>query len=181
MGRRQGSGRWICRGGWSSSRRRSSRVTRGIAARATDSAAPCPADPLRAAVDAVVTALEIPVPYGAVEIDRGLFEALEEVQVERAVVDGVSDLHPDPVPDERQDVAQRVHRAVHAVADAVAHGQRRQERQDQVRPRPQAPLAQRLTEVHLGLLEAELLLGDVEEPPDTQGAVDQEASELDAE
>src|SRR5262249_7844760 len=129
---------------------------------------------LLAAVDEVVAALQIAVAHGAVHVDGRLLEALVEIEVQRAVVDRVADLHGEPIPDERQHVAQRIHRPVHPVADAVAHGERWQERQDQVWPRSQSPLAERLAEIDLGLLQPELLLGDVPEPAEPERAVDEE-------
>src|SRR3972149_861803 len=75
-------------------------------------------------LDELLPATEVAVAHGAVHVDHALLETLEELEVQRAVVDGVTDLHPEAVPDERQHVAQRIHRAVHGLADPVTDGQR---------------------------------------------------------
>src|SRR3977135_1414476 len=54
----------------------------------------------RRALDHVLAALELAVPHRAVEIDRGLLEALVEIQVERPVVDHAAHLQAARRPDE---------------------------------------------------------------------------------
>src|SRR5215470_8404582 len=134
-----------------------------------------PSRPLFA--DQAEPALQVGVTDGAVHVDHALFEALEEVQVERALVDDVANPHGEPI-DERQEVRQRVHRCVHGLADAVADGQRLQEGDDHVGARSHAPEAQRLTEVFAALEDAKDVLGRIEEAADAGRAVDQKATEL---
>src|SRR2546422_7251022 len=123
-------------------------------------------------LDHVVPALEIEMPHRAVEVDRRLFDAREEVEVQRPIVDGVSRLHTD-LAQERDVVRQRVHRAVHALADAVANGRRSEQRQDEIRTGRDAPEAERLTEVFLARAEPGALAG-VEQPAETERAVEHE-------
>src|SRR5882724_3180153 len=77
-------------------------------------------------------ALQVRVTDGAVHVDHALFEALEQVQVERALVDDIAHLHGQPVPDERQEVGERVHQTVDRLSDPVADRQRLQERHDDI-------------------------------------------------
>src|SRR6266542_1445206 len=130
-------------------------------------------------LDQLLTALEVPVPHRAVEVDRGVLEALVEIEVERALVERVSGRHAQLVPKEGDVVVERVDGAVRREADAIAHGQRRQEREHQVGAGPDTPLAERLSEVGPLGLEGEFLLRDVEEAPHAQGRVDQETAHLD--
>src|SRR3989442_1481252 len=89
--------------------------------------------------DHLLPASEIAVSHGAVHVDHALLEALEQVEVQRAVVHRVAGLHTHPCPEERQHVGQRIHRPVDGLADPVTHRQRREERQDQARAGPAAP------------------------------------------
>src|SRR5262249_45025646 len=121
-------------------------------------------------LDHLLPALEVEMPHRAVEVDRRLFDAREEVVVQCPIVDGISHLHAD-LADERDDVRQRVHRAVHALADAVANGRRSEQRQDEIRTSRDTPEAERLTEVFLAGFEPGALPGG-EQPADTEGAVE---------
>src|SRR6267142_276559 len=123
-------------------------------------------------------ALQVRVTDGAVHVQRALFEALEQVQVERALVDDVAHLHAQAVPDERQDVGERVHRTVDRLPDAVADRQRLQERHDDVPAGSRAVDTQRLSEVFTALQNTEHVLGRIEETPDARRAVDEEARHL---
>src|SRR5438034_9919919 len=73
-------------------------------------------------------ALQVGVTDGAVHVDRALFEALEQVQVERSLVDDVAHLHTHAVPDERQEIGERFHQTVDRLADPLTDRQRLQER-----------------------------------------------------
>src|SRR5262249_20198281 len=133
---------------------------------------------LAAFLDQASAALQIAVAHRAVEIDGRLLDALEEIEVERAIVDGVAHLHGEGVGEERDVVVERVHGAVRTVADAIAHGEGRQEGQHEVRPGPYAPDSQRLAEVGTLPLQPHLLPCDVEQPTDAEGGVDDEAPHL---
>src|SRR2546425_889893 len=124
-------------------------------------------------LDHLLPASEIAVSHGAVHIDHALLEALEQVEVQRAIVQRVAGLHAPPCPEKRKHVGERIHRAVDGLADPVTHRQRREERQDQVRGGPCAPDAKRLAEGLAALLGLPVLCS-VEEPADTEGAGDQE-------
>src|SRR5213596_1853893 len=123
--------------------------------------------------DHLLPTSEIAVSHGAVHVDHALLEALEQVEVKRAVGHRVAGLHTHPYPEERQHAGQRIHRPVDGLADPVTHRQRREERQDQVRAGPCAPDAKRLAEVLAALLDLPVLRS-VEEPADAEGAVYQE-------
>ena len=115
--------------------------------------------------------------HGAVHVDHALLEALEELEVERAVVHGVLDLHEQTRVEERHEVRHRVQETVDTLADAVANRQRLEERQDEERTRADAVEAESLAEVFTALLDA-LVLRDVEQAADADRAVEQEAPEL---
>src|SRR5207237_848414 len=120
-------------------------------------------------------ALQVRVTDGAVHVDDALFEALEQIQVERPLVDDVADLHADPIPEQWQDVRQGIHRAVDGLAETVPHGQRFEEGHDHVRAGADAPDAEGLAEVLTALENAEDVLGGVEQAADSGRAVDEEA------
>src|SRR6185503_17203402 len=130
--------------------------------------------------DQLLSSLQIAVPDGTVHVDHALLKPLEEVVVERALVDRITDLHPEAIPDERQDVAEGVHEAIDELADAVPYRQGLHERQHEVGTRPASPHAQRLAEVLTALLDAPEILRQIEEAANARGAVDQEAAELTA-
>ena len=113
----------------------------------------------------------------AVHVDDALLESLEQLEVQRPVVDRVSDLHAETDPEERQHIRERIHDAVDGLADPVAHGQRLHERQDEIGPGPHAPDAEGLSEVLSTLLDPPVLRR-VEQPADAGRAVDQEARDL---
>src|SRR5947208_138758 len=125
----------------------------------------------------LLPASEIAVPHGAVQVDYALFEALEQVEIQRALVQQVAGLHADPRPDPREIIGQGIHRSVDGLADSVTHGHRPEERHDQVRARPDAPHAKRLAEVLAALLDPPVLCR-VEETADAERAVDQESRDL---
>src|SRR5437867_12207094 len=112
-----------------------------------------PGRPLLA--DQAEAALQIRVTDSTVHVDHALFEALEQIQVERPLVHDVADLHPEPVPEERQEPGQRVHEPVHRLADAIANAERFEERHDDVRTRGDPIEAERLAEVLTALHEPE--------------------------
>src|SRR3989441_4959364 len=124
----------------------------------------------------VVTSPRIEMPHRAVEVDRRLFDAREEGEDQRPIVDGVSRLHTD-LAKERHVVGRGVRRAVHALADAVANGRRSEQREDDIRTGRDAPEAERLTEVFLARAEP----GDlarVEQPAETERAVEHEPGDF---
>src|SRR2546425_923837 len=121
---------------------------------------------------------EIGVPHRAVHIHDALLEPLVEVDVQRPVVHCVAALEAGPVPGDGNVVAEWTGSGIHAHADTVANRQRRQQRQDEVGPGANAPLAERLAEVGLARLDAPVVLRRVPETPDARDAVDQEARDL---
>src|SRR5256885_5075091 len=131
-------------------------------------------------LDELLSALQIPVADCAVHVDHALLEPLEEVVVERAIVERVACLHAETIPEERQEVAQWVHEPVHGLADAVTNGQRLHERQDEIGPGARAPETERLAEVLAALVDAPVVLGRVEQAADAGRAVDEEAADLSA-
>src|SRR4030095_15797330 len=105
-------------------------------------------------------------------------DALEEVEIERAIVDGIADLHGEGGGPEGDVVVERVDGSVDPGADAVTHGERRHEGQHEVRSRRSAPDAEGLAEVGPLELEPHFLARAIEEPADAQGGVDEEAAHL---
>src|SRR5262245_2610352 len=128
--------------------------------------------------DQPLPTLQVGVADRGVEIHRGLLDALERLQGERPIIDDVDDLHEQASGDEPHEVAQRIHGAVHRDTDAVADGHGRQERQDQVGPRPHPPDAERLPEVLPARLDVPFLLGHVPEAADSDCGIDEEARDL---
>src|SRR5262249_38195941 len=125
----------------------------------------------------LLPALQVEVPHRAVQVDRRLFHALEELVVQRAVVDGFTDLHADLVRKVRDEIVERIHRAVHAPADPVPDCHWSDERYYEIRTGPEAPDAERLTEVFPARLEVPGL-GRVEEAPKPERAVNHESRNL---
>src|SRR2546427_12277754 len=103
-------------------------------------------------LDDLLPASEIAVSHGAVHIDHALLEALEQVEVQRAIVQRVAGLHAPPCPEKRKHVGERIHRAVDGLADPVTHRQRREGRQGPGRARARAPGAPRVAAGLAGLL-----------------------------
>src|SRR5205823_133156 len=103
--------------------------------------------------DELLPALQIPMPDRAVHVDDALLEALEKLEVERAIVDGLLDLQEEPRVEERHEVGHRIQGAVDRLADAVADGEWFHEREDQERPGPDAVEPQRLPEVLTALFD----------------------------
>src|SRR5712691_8488057 len=118
-------------------------------------------------LDHLLPALQIEVPHRAVEVDRRLFHALEEV----------TDLHAELVPEERNEIVERIHGAVHAPADAVADRHRPEQREHQVGTGPRAPDPEGLAEVFLTGRELGHLAG-VEETTEAERAVDHESGDF---
>src|SRR5207247_2263293 len=140
------------RGGGGEGRRRRARAraAQGQSAEAQqegtgDAAGPRPpragetTGPLAAFLDQAIAALQIAVADRAVEIDRRLFDALEEIEVERAIVDGIAHLHGEGGGPEGGVVVERVDRPVDPRADAVTAGERRGAGEHEVRSRPGNP------------------------------------------
>src|ERR1043166_5153935 len=98
-------------------------------------------------LDHLLPALQVEVPHRAVQVDRRLFHALEQLVVQRPIVDGLAALHPELVPEERNKIVERIHGAVDPPADTIAHGHRAEERHPQIGPGTRAPHAERLAEV----------------------------------
>src|SRR5215470_9899270 len=130
-------------------------------------------------LDQLLPASEIAVSDGAVEIDNTFLEALEQLEVQRAIVDDLAELEADASPDERDEVGQRVHQAVDPSADPVPDRHWLHERHDEVGTGAHPPDAERLPEVFPALLDPPVLRR-VEQPADPEGAVDQETGELTA-
>src|SRR6185369_2496625 len=124
--------------------------------------------------DLLLPALEVEVPDRAVQVDRGLLDALEQIVVQRAVVDRVADLHGQAGRDERDEVADRIDGQVDTHADAVTHRGRREHRQHEVRPGSGAPRAEGLAEVLVARSNAPVILGGIEETAHARRAVDEE-------
>src|SRR5215470_10618715 len=115
--------------------------------------------------------LEVSVSHRAVEIDDRLFHALETVEIERALVDDINRENAEArAPRSRP--AERIHEAVDDSAGSVADRCRRHQRKNEVRAALRAPNGQRLAEIFVGLLEAEVVLGDIEKADVTDRAVD---------
>src|SRR5213593_2907610 len=70
-------------------------------------------------LDHLLPALQVEVPHRAVQVDRRLFHALEQLVVQRTIVDGFADLQPELVKEERNEIVERIHQAIDAPADAV--------------------------------------------------------------
>src|SRR5215510_6182736 len=128
-------------------------------------------------LDHLLAASKIAVSHGTVEIDDAFLEALEQLEVQRAIVDDLAELEAEPRPDERDEVRQRVHQAVDTPADPVPDRHRLQERHDEVRAGAHPPDAERLPEVFPAFLDSPVFRR-VEQPSDPEGAVDQETREL---
>src|SRR5882724_3727227 len=128
-------------------------------------------------LDQLLPAAEIAVSDGAVQVDDAFLEALEQLEVQGAIVDHIAHFHADSGPDERQDVGKRIHDAIDTPADPVADRHRLQEGHDEVGAGAHAPDPQRLPEVFSALLESPVF-GRVEEAADAGRAVDQETGEL---
>src|SRR5437667_11470832 len=134
---------------------------------------------LLVSLDQPLATLEVAVADRAVQGDRRVLESLEEVEVQRALVELVARAHGESVREEGDVVVQWAHGPIHNIADPVPHGQGRQEREHQIRTGPGTPLPERLPEIRLLGLKLEFLLGYVEEAPTAQGRVDQDAANLD--
>src|SRR5207247_9302065 len=74
-------------------------------------------------LDRAAAPLQIAVANGTVEIEDAVLDVLEDLEVERALVDLLDDRRPRGR-DERCDVAEWIQQAVDAVHDAVTDGQR---------------------------------------------------------
>src|SRR2546425_760523 len=133
--------------------------------------------PLTLFLDQLLPAPEIAVTDRAVHVDDALLESLVQLEVQRPVVDRLTDLQAETDPEERQHVGERIHDAVDGLADPIAHGQRLHERQDEIGAWPHAPDAEGLSEVLSTLLDPPVLRR-VEQPADAGRAVDQEARDL---
>src|SRR5262245_1142153 len=125
--------------------------------------------PLTLLLDQLLPAPEVAVSDGAVQIDDALLEALEQLEVQRAIVDDLAQLEADPGPEERDEVGERIHQAVDASADPVADRHRLHERHDEVRAGAHPPDSERLPEV-LAALPAPPVLSRIEQYPDAQSA-----------
>src|SRR5207244_4321752 len=133
-----------------------------------------PAEPL---ADRLVPLLEVGVPDGAVEVEDALLDVLVELQVQRPLVDGPLASNPYHRLD-RRDPRERIERGVEGEADGVAERERRQERQDQVRPGACAPDAEGLSDVGRRLLlDAEARRG-VDEAAEPEHRVDDKSADL---
>src|SRR5262249_1341191 len=133
--------------------------------------------PLTLLLDQLLPAPEVAVSDGAVQIDDALLEALEQLEVQRAIVDDLAQLEADPGPEERDEVGERIHQAVDASADPVADRHRLHERHDEVRAGAHPPDSERLPEVFAALLDPPVLRR-IEQSPDAERAVDHEARDL---
>ena len=95
---------------------------------------------LLVSLDQPLATLEVAVADRAVQVDRRVLESLEEVEVQRALVELVARAHGESVREEGDVVVQRTHGPIHNIADPVPHGQGRQEREHQIRTGPGTPL-----------------------------------------
>src|SRR4029453_1497269 len=90
--------------------------------------------PLTLLLDHLLPTPKVAVADGAVQVDDAFFQPLEQLQVQRAVVDHLCRLHAEADPDRWTNPGKRVHERVDAPPDPVADGHRLQQRQDQIRP-----------------------------------------------
>src|SRR5205807_8651468 len=134
---------------------------------------------LLVSLDQPLATLEVAVADRAVQVDRRVLESLEEVEVQRALVELVARAHGESVREEGDVVVQWAHGSVDGEADTVTDGQRGQEGQHQVRTGPRSPLAEGLPKIRLLGFKLEFLLGHVEDTTNTQVRVDEEAPHLD--
>src|SRR5437870_9008122 len=82
-------------------------------------------------LDRAAAPLQIAVANGAVKIEDAVLDVLEDLEVERALVDLLDDRRPRGR-DERCDVAEWIQQAIDAVPDAVPDGQRCQRGEHEV-------------------------------------------------
>src|SRR5262244_826676 len=133
--------------------------------------------PLTLLLDQLLPASEIAVSDGAVEIDDTLLEALEQLEVQRAIVDDLAQLEADPGPEERDEVGARIHQAVDAPSNPGGDRHRLHDCHDEVRARAHPPDSKCLPEVFAALLDPPVLRR-IEQSADAERAVDHEAREL---
>jgi hypothetical protein len=134
-----------------------------------------PSGTARSSVEHALPPLQIAVSHGCVRVDHTVIEVHEELVVQRALVDPVGSGQAKRR-DQWKHVAQRVHRPIDDLADAVSDGERLCERQNEVRTRPGAPLAESLAEIGGTLRDVQDIPGWVVEAPDAGSPVDQEAA-----
>src|SRR5436305_13453093 len=99
--------------------------------------------PLTLLLDQLLPASEIAVSDGAVEIDDAFLETLQQLEVQRAIVDDLAELQADSGPDERDEVGHGIHQTVDASADPITDRHRLHERHDQVPARASPPDSER--------------------------------------
>src|SRR6266436_3601746 len=128
-------------------------------------------------LDRVAAPLKIAVANGAVEVEDAVLDVLEDLEVERALVDLLDDRRPHRR-EERCDVAEGIQQAVDAVPDAVPDGEGPQRGEHQIGSLPEAIDPERLAGIGVALLDVELRPRDVEEADDPDGRVHAEPREL---
>src|SRR5437867_6603233 len=128
-------------------------------------------------LDRAPAPLQIAVANGAVEIEHAVLDVLEDLKVERALVDLLDDRHRRRR-EERRDVAEWIHQAVDAVPDAVPDGEGFQRGEHEVGSGTQAIEPERLAGIGVALFDVELRPRDIEEADDPDGRVQAEPDEL---
>src|SRR5881409_3683323 len=128
-------------------------------------------------LDRAAAPLQIAVADGAVEVEDAVLDVLEDLKVERALVDLLDDRQSRRCK-ERYDVPEWIQQAVDAVPDAVPDGEGRQRGEHEVGSGTEAIDAERLAGIGVALLDVELRPRDVEEADDSDRRVGAETSEL---
>src|SRR5213080_155392 len=130
-------------------------------------------------LDRAAAPLQVAVANGAVEVEDAVLDVLEDLKVERALVDLLDDRNPRRR-QERCDVAEWIQQAVDAVPDAVPNGEGLQRGKHQVGPGTETIDAEGLAGIGVALLDVELRPCDVEEADHPDRRVHAETSELTA-
>src|SRR2546425_1533185 len=128
-------------------------------------------------LDRAAAPLKIAVADGAVEVEDAVLDVLEDLKVERALVDLLDDRHPHRR-EERCGKVEWIQQAVDAVPDAVPDGERRQRGEHQVGSGTEAIESERLASIGVALFDVELRSGDIEEADDPDRRVHAEPGEL---
>src|SRR5207247_2622513 len=105
-------------------------------------------------LDRAAAPLQIAVANGAVEIEDAVLDVLEDLEVERALVDLLDDRRSHRR-EERCDVAEWIQQAVDAVPDAVPDGERCQRGEHEVGSGTEAIDPERLAGIGVALLDVE--------------------------